>query len=152
LAGWTQLDVPEGIRLASIALAAYPDPGGALDCLPENAALGAFSFTRQFDDALAVARRALPRLRAGTDPWNLALILSNVTMILGLGEIATIGSDEYERAVDESIAVAYSTGNPTAIAYAYFATLAASATDPERTRVALEGVRAYASEVDNRWM
>jgi predicted ATPase/class 3 adenylate cyclase len=150
LAAWTQSDVPEAIRLGSIALAADPNPGGALDCLSDGAAIGAFIVTGQFEEAVAVARRALPRLSTGTDRWNLAVMNANIAMARAIGGIGA-GHDEFERAAEESLTLAYSLGDPTAIAYAYLA-FSAGVTEPARSRLAVESARAYASEVDNRWV
>ncbi len=153
LAAWTQMDVPEGIRLGSAALAADPAPGSALDCLPEGAAIGAFAFAGRFDEAVAAARRALPHLVASTDIWNLAIMNVNVANILGIGIGGNAGDDEFERAVEESISLAHATGNPSAIAYAYLVDAFGTAvTDPARARAAAESARAHASEVDNRWV
>ena len=149
IAAWTQLDVPEGIRLGSAALAADSAPGTALDCLPEGAAIGAFAFAGRFEEALAAARGALPRLEAGSDRWNLAVMHANIVNMLAISGTHT---PELQREVDASIRIAHSTGNPTAIAYAYLVdAMATSAADPTTSRAAVESARAYASEVDNRW-
>jgi predicted ATPase/DNA-binding SARP family transcriptional activator len=152
IAAWTQLDVPEALRLASVALAADPNPGRALDCLPEGGALGALTYAGQVEEALALARRTVLRLTTGTDRWNLAVMHANV--VIGLGNPATaVARDEFERAAEENITVAHSIGNPTAIAEAYWAFgMGIGATQPARALVALERARAYAIEVDNRWL
>jgi predicted ATPase/DNA-binding CsgD family transcriptional regulator len=143
-------DVPEAIRLAPMALTPDPNPAGAVDYSPQRAALGAFIFAGRYAEAEAIARRAVATLRTGTDRYTLALLLADLTIILGVGGIGD--SDEYKRAVEESLTVAYSTANPTAIAYAYFAASAQLNAEPARTRAALERARAYAGEVDNLFL
>jgi predicted ATPase/class 3 adenylate cyclase len=150
IAAWTQADVEAGLRLGTAALAADPEPGTALDCLPEGAAIGAFMFSGRFDDGMTVARQALTRLDVGVDDWNRAVMHANLANALGISGTHTA---ELEHEVDTSIGLAFATGNPTAIAYAYLVhALATSTTDPAMCRVALEHARAYASEVDNHWV
>jgi hypothetical protein len=149
LAAWTQSDLAEGIRLGSAALEADPNPADALDCLPVGAAIGAFAFGGQFEEALALARRALPRPGSGADRWNLAVMQASVVMVLGISGKGA-GNDEFEQAAEESIALAHSIANPTALGYAYSA-FGTGATESAR-RVLSERVRSYANEVDNRWL
>jgi hypothetical protein len=151
-AAWTQTDVPEALRLAALARAADPDPGHALDCLPEAAALGALFYSDQVAEGLALARRTVAHLNGGTDRWNLALMHTNI--VLGLANATTqAGRDEFERAAQECITVARSTGNPTAIAEAYFAVgLGLGIPEPQRALRALERAPEYANEVDNHWV
>jgi hypothetical protein len=152
LAAWTNVDVPKALRLGSLALAADPDPGGALDCLPENGAIGAFVYAKRFEEALATARRAVLRLGTGSDRWTLALMHANVVTGLAISGTGTL-NDELERSAQEAVTVAHSVGNPTIIAQAYWASgVGLGATDPALARAALESARAYASEVDNRWV
>jgi predicted ATPase len=141
MAAWTQLDVPEALRLGALALAADPNPGGALDCLPEAAALGAYSYSGQIEDELALARRTVSYLNTSTDSWILAMMHANVVLGLVLSGAAAT-SDEFERAAQENITVAHASGNPTVIGEAYWAYgLGLGAADPERALRALETAR-----------
>jgi hypothetical protein len=151
IAAWTQADVPEAIRLASLALGADPSPGTALDCLPEGGAIGALFYAGQVEEALAVNRRAVSRLSTGTDRWTFAVMLANVPIGLAVSGRAA-GDDEFERAAEQAITVAHSLGNPTATALAYYTFGLGLGTDPARALAALEASRAYASAVDNRWL
>jgi predicted ATPase/DNA-binding SARP family transcriptional activator len=151
VAAWTQSDVAEGLRLGSLALAADPNPGFALDCLPEAAACGAFAYSGQIEEELALARRTVAHLSTSTDRWILALMLANI--VLGLALSGAGGGDEFERAAQENITVAHAGGNPTMLAEAYWAYgLGLGATEPARALVALERARSYADEVENRWL
>ena len=143
--------MPEGIRLGTATLVADPNPGSALDCLPENGAIGSFMAAGRFEEAAAVARRAVAHLAAGTEPLEPRHDDASLANILGFSGIGT-GSEELERALEEGITLAHSVSNPTVIAYAYWVACSTATTDPARLRAAAEMARAYASEVDNRWL
>jgi predicted ATPase len=150
-AAWTRVGVPEAFRLASLAVAADPNPGFALDCLPEAGACGAFVYSGQIEEGLTLARRTVAQLSTGTDRWNLSLMHANI--VLGLALSGAGAGEEFEGAAQENITVAHASGNPTMLAEAYWAYgLGLGATEPARALVALESARAYASAVDNRWV
>jgi predicted ATPase/DNA-binding SARP family transcriptional activator len=151
MAAWTHVDIPEAMRLASAALAADPNPGTALDCLPECGAMGALFYAGQLEEGLAVNRRAVSRLSTGGDRWTLAVVLGIVPIGLAVTGRGA-GNDEFEQAAKEAITVAHSIGNPTAVAYAYYTFALGLRPEPPRALAALETARAYASEVHNRWL
>jgi hypothetical protein len=100
---------------------------------------------------LTVCRRAVGRLSTGSDRSVLARMYAHLANVLANSGVGA-DSDELGRAVEESITIAHATGNPTTIAYAYFIAFATGATGPARMPEAAEVARAYAGEVDNRWV
>ncbi len=150
-ASWVMFDVSAGVDLAERALAADTGPAGSIDCLPENAAVGAYVYSGRLDDANRVCDRALAVL-AGDPTRRFDYGYEHAARA---AYMATFGLTDNSTYTSAKLAVraGRSAGNPTLTAYGQLALgLAHGLTNrPEAIRL-LELARETAGTVDNHWL